>query len=627
MILLIDNRDSYTYNLAHLIHAAAGEEPLVVRADDVEKYDLARRVEGGEFSHIVISPGPGTPADDGDFRGSRLIIQAAGETPVLGVCLGHQGLAHLAGASVQRGAPHHGATSTITHSGEGIFAGLPQGFTAVRYHSLTVSEAPGVRVHARAEDGTVQGLEVVGRPHWGVQFHPESVLTDCGVELLRNFLSLSQLRVEYQCVDVDLDTESTFRALAGESAEAFWLDSATGEGFSILGTDRGSLTRSHTFRLGEDDILDTLGAELAVRVDTSPLPDLPFTGGWVGYLGYECATLTLPRLTPSAPSAYPDAWWVRPQSFIVYDHSAQRAHLMVLYRGAPDEETRCLMGELVAATSARASEGEIGVGVEKGSWRLSREDYLARIGRIKEALASGDSYEVCLTDTWSARTSSAGIDLYSRLRRFNPAPYAAYFRIESVEVLSSSPERFLTVHGRDVETKPIKGTIPREEDPSALRTDAKTRAENLMIVDLLRNDLGRVCEPGTVTVPKLMHVETYATVHQLVSTVRGVLRPGTTLIDLLRAAFPGGSMTGAPKERTCAMISELEPGARGVYSGVAGYLGFNGRADLSILIRTAVKQGDTVEVGAGGAVVWASHPAAEYEEKELKARAVTAAWQ
>ena len=611
MILLVDNYDSYTFNLAHLVAQAAGHEPLVVPAG--EAADLPQRVRAGEFSHVVISPGPGTPEREEDFGASRRVIEAAADAdiPLLGVCLGHQGLAMLAGAAVTRAPePRHGFVSTVTHSGEGIFAGIPQDFEVVRYHSLHVDEVPGITVHARSEDGVIQALKVDGLNHWGVQFHPESVLTQHGAAIMRNFLG--GWRLLHREVPGVLDCQRVFNAIKCDGNDAFFLDSADARGsFSILGDTAGPLSRSICYSLDDGDVLDTLDAELSTPVVDAP--DLPFTGGWIGYLGYECAQLTMP-ITLRHHSPYPDAYFVRPQSFIVYDHQAETAHLCAL---AGDGDTG-LLDRLEQAL--KGAEGAGGTSIGEGSW--SNPDYLGSIERAQELLRAGESYEVCLTDTFTAEATG---DIYPSLREHNPAPYAAHLIFDGVEVASASPERFLTVRGREVEAKPIKGTIAADQDP-ALLDDAKTRAENLMIVDLLRNDLSRVCEPGTVRVPGLMQVESYATVHQLVSTITGHLREGHTAVDAVRATFPPGSMTGAPKLRTCEIIDRLETSPRGVYSGALGYFGFDGQADLSVVIRTAVRAGDTITVGAGGAIVLASDPESELAERNLKAQSVLGAW-
>ncbi|MDK8305693.1 chorismate-binding protein [Corynebacterium imitans] len=616
MILLLDNRDSYTFNLAHLVAEATGLSPLVVACDDPAADALPARIRAGEFSHILISPGPGTPEREEDFGTSRRVIEAAADAgiPLLGVCLGHQGLAMLAGADVTRAPePRHGFVSTITHSGEGIFAGIPQGFDVVRYHSLHVDEAvEGFTVHARSEDGVIQALKVDGLDHWGVQFHPESVLTQHGSELIRNFIG--GWRLIHREVPGALDCQRVFNAITREGNDAFFLDSADARGqFSILGDTAGTLSRTFRYSLGDDpDILATLEAELSAPIYDAPY--LPFTGGLIGYLGYECAQLTLP-LTLRHRSPYPDAYFVRPQSFIVYDHAAEVAHLCALAGNGADALLDRLEEVLAGADGGPEAQ------ISDGTW--ANPDYLGAIANAQDELRAGESYEVCLTDTYTAEAHG---DIYPQLREHNPAPYAAHLLFEGVEVASASPERFLTVRGRDVEAKPIKGTIAADEDPALLTRDAKTRAENLMIVDLLRNDLSRVCEPDTVRVPRLMQVESYATVHQLVSTITGRLREGLTAVDAVRAAFPPGSMTGAPKLRTCEIIDRLECAPRGVYSGALGYFGFDGQADLSVVIRTAVRAGNTVTVGAGGAIVLDSDPEAELAERNLKAQSVLGAW-
>ncbi len=264
-------------------------------------------------------------------------------------------------------------------------------------------------------------------------------------------------------------------------------------------------------------------------------------------------------------------------------------------------------------------------------FRLARshQQYLDDIAECKRQLIEGESYEICLTNKITAEVSPDPFALYRTLRRVNPAPFSAYLRIGGAAVLSSSPERFLSV-GRDrwAEAKPIKGTVRRSQDPAEdvrlaeeMRLDEKTRAENLMICDLLRNDLGIVCEVGTVHVPFLMHVESYETVHQLVSTVRGLLREELEAPDCIRACFPGGSMTGAPKKRTMDIIDGLEGEARGVYSGAIGYFGLSGACDLNIVIRTVVMDGETTTIGVGGAIVMQSDAEEEYQEILLKGRA------
>jgi len=272
--------------------------------------------------------------------------------------------------------------------------------------------------------------------------------------------------------------------------------------------------------------------------------------------------------------------------------------------------------------------------------RRSREEYSADVGACLEAIRSGETYEVCLTTQLSrAAGHLQPRTLYSLLREGNPAPYAAWLcsggdtaAAGLLHLCCSSPERLLRLDRRGVlEAKPIKGTAPRVAplgcpadlaSAAELASSVKERAENLMIVDLLRHDLTHVSIPGSVHVPALCAIESYAAVHQLVSTIRSTLRPGLGAVAALRACFPAGSMTGAPKIRTCAIIDQLEPGPRGVYSGSLGFLSAGGSADLNVVIRTAVLHNGSVSIGAGGAVTALSDPAAEYEEMRLKARAL-----
>ncbi|WP_431781907.1 aminodeoxychorismate synthase [Streptomyces chumphonensis] len=689
--LLIDNYDSYTYNLFQLIAEVNGAEPVVI-TNDAPATDVP---ELSDFDNVVVSPGPGHPGRARDFGIATDVLERS-EIPVLGVCLGHQGIGLGAGAAVVPAPqPRHGYLSTVRHHDEDVFAGLPQDFTAVRYHSLSVAEPlpPELEATAWSEDGVIMGLRHRTRPLWGVQFHPESVCTEYGRQLLANFRDLTLrrgtrtpadrapaptspaappapatpkaqapgvrpdepsagLRVHLRTIETAVDTEAAFTHLYSDSAApAFWLDSAHVEPgrsrFSFMGDASGPLAELVRYRTGENavvveraghparpvpgDIFDYLQRQLRRRrVDLTDVP-FDFSGGYVGYFGYELKgdLGSVNRHT----SPVPDAMWLFVDRFVVVDHFEECTYVVAL--SDPDTEVAAARWADAAVASLLSLPPVPPVppppGTDAGSWLLhDREQYRARIAEIQRYLHAGESYEVCLTTSaWLPAADGDGYAYYRALRRLNPAPYAAYLRLGDVEVASSSPERFLSIdRSRVVETKPIKGTVHRSPDPQedvrlrdSLAADAKTRAENLMIVDLLRNDLGRVCEIGSVHVPRLMAAETYTTVHQLVSTVCGRVRPENDVIDVVRACFPGGSMTGAPKLRTMEIIDSLEDEARGVYSGAIGFLSTNGTADLNIVIRTAVRSDGRWRVGAGGAIVLDSDADAEYDEVLLKAAA------
>ncbi|MFI2715505.1 aminodeoxychorismate synthase component I [Streptomyces collinus] len=467
-------------------------------------------------------------------------------------------------------------------------------------------------------------------------------------------------RLHTRRVSGAVDTEAVFSRMFAGSPRSFWLDSSLVEPgrsrFSFLGDDQGPLAEFVRYDVGAGrceieragrplrrvraSVFDYLKRQLANRrVDATGLP-FDFTGGYVGYFGYfgyemkaDCGSANRHR------SPTPDAAWLFADRVIAVDHEEGFTYAVCLAEDTPQaaREAADWLEGVLAGLSCVATERPPLPGppepADPGAaepWLVrDRATYLADIEACRQALRSGTSYEVCLTNAARLPAPPDPLEFYRTLRRDNPAPYAAFLRFGELEVAGSSPERFLRI-GRDgtAEARPIKGTAPRgagpEEDArlrDALASDAKTRAENLMIVDLLRNDLGQVCRTGTVRVSKLMATETYATVHQLVSTVQGRLREGTDAVDCVRACFPGGSMTGAPKLRTLEIIDTLETEARGVYSGALGYLGCGGGADLSIVIRTAVFADGLMHLGAGGAIVLGSDPDAEYEEMLLKTAA------
>ncbi|HTA96921.1 MAG TPA: aminodeoxychorismate synthase component I [Solirubrobacteraceae bacterium] len=706
--LLVDNYDSYTYNVFHLLAAVSGEEPIVIHNDMVSWRALSR----WDFDAIVLSPGPGRPERWHDFGVCSDILRSS-EVPLLGVCLGHQGIGHVLKATVTY-APTvmHGRLSSVRHCGSGLFEGIPQDFEVVRYHSLAVSGPLGEegREIAWTADGIVMGIEHATRPMWGVQFHPESICTEYGHRLFENFYALaeerkpkrarrlnrpsvpprrcrrrgaadSDMRLLTRTIEGEPQAELLFERLFGKEDFAFWLDSAStstklGQN-SYLGSsmgasrlvfeydvEQGILTRHTSNGVVRENgsFFQVLDRELEDRAIEPPQdPDHGLVGGFVGYLGYELKADC--GATNSHHSDVPDSVQMLANRVIAVDHVRGRTQVLALTEGnEPEAQEWLALAErevrdaLAAEATGMTSNGtptpaaeETRAALTAGQAEMTpsgtpipppkdpvvfrpgrgREQYLADIARCQSALGAGESYEVCLTDQIHTDAEPDPWTLYRGLRRSNPAPFAAYLKLGELAVVSSSPERFLSIdRERKVMARPIKGTAPRSPDPEQdeatrkeLAEDEKTFAEHLMIVDLLRNDLGQVCEVDTVRVPELMAIERYATVYQMISNIEGVLERERSPIDCVRACFPGGSMTGAPKLRTMEIIDDIEREARGVYSGAIGYFGVDGVVDLSIVIRTIVLRSGATTIGAGGAIVMQSDPAEEFDELLLKARA------
>lgn len=660
--LLIDNYDSFTFNLYQYLARVNGHDPVVITNDDPR----FRLTDLDGFDNVVISPGPGNPRNRVDFGLCQDVIAHA-RIPLLGVCLGHQGLCLEHGATVGLAPePRHGRVDLVRHTGADLFDGVPSPFPVVRYHSLAVTDLPPeLEPIAWTDDGVLMAVRHRTRPAWGVQFHPESICTEHGHRVLENFrrlteehhtvtpvppvevtrpeASLPSREVLVRSLDAHPDAEAAFARLHGGSPHAFWLDSSRTGGrgrFSVMGDASGPLARVATFDVfagrvtvtGADGVTEHDGpffdwlerdlAENAVR----PL-DLPFEFalGWVGYLGYElkaeCGGAAAHR------SEHPDAALVFADRAVVFDHQERRVHLLSLTDDGWFDEVEAA---LLAVGTLPDPVAAIGPGSAEVSLRHARPHYLKLVDACLEAITAGETYEVCLTNEVTWRGAVDPWAAYRFLRRESPAPFGALLRFGALSVLSTSPERFLRVdRDRVVLSEPIKGTRPRGRTPAedaALRhdlaTSVKDRAENLMIVDLVRNDLGHHAEVGSVEVPRLFDVETYATVHQLVSGVRATLRHGGSAVRCVRDAFPGGSMTGAPKIRTMRILDGLEGGPRGVYSGALGYFSLSGSADFSIVIRTLVVHGDKVSFGVGGAVIALSDGAEEFEETAVKATAM-----
>jgi 4-amino-4-deoxychorismate synthase (2-amino-4-deoxychorismate-forming) component I len=368
--------------------------------------------------------------------------------------------------------------------------------------------------------------------------------------------------------------------------------------------------------------------------DSGPLR---FAGGWALYLGYELAGEIEPRLElPRTPLPWV-AFAVRTQAALVYDFKEERA-CAVAEAGAS-----AALEELLADVASAAG-GSSAAALVATAQAVREEDpqaYLARVRRAKEYIRAGDIYQANLSRPWEvrinagARAGAAGTTaaaLYERLCAANPAPFAALAQRQGTAILSSSPERLLRVTGRSIDTRPIAGTRPRSRRPGGdlremteLAAHPKERAEHIMLIDLERNDLGRVCEAGTVRVDELMTIESYTHVHHIVSNVSGRLRADVTPVGALHAVFPGGTITGCPKFRCMQIIAELEGAGRGAYTGSLGYLTRGGDLDLNILIRTMTLSGEELSFRAGAGIVADSDPEAELEETRAKARGLLAA--
>ena len=419
--------------------------------------------------------------------------------------------------------------------------------------------------------------------------------------------------------------ENAFWLDAGETAERGW--SYLGAGARVVRAfDGGRRVVDSTGAHRAGSILDVLAEQPTVVADGVNRYPL----GWVGWLGYGVGVETTGagRADPS----HPDAAMMRVDRAVCVDHSTGAVELVAIGTEWRGGLRRWRDGILDLLASPAAPTPDLAPRSTPGApaWRDSDDGYLAKIARCQQFIRDGDAYQLCLTTEVTIDVHLDPLQTYLRLRATSPSHHGGFIRIGRTALLSSSPEQFLSVSPDGVvETRPIKGTRPRGATASAdarnareLAADPKERAENLMIVDLMRNDLGRVCEVGSVSVPQLLAVESYAQVHQLVSTVRGRLAAGRHPVDAIRSCFPAGSMTGAPKLRAMHLLDGLEERARGIYSGAFGWIGADGSIELAMVIRSIVLDERGATIGAGGGITASSIPAAELAEVKLKARAM-----
>uniref|UniRef100_A0A804I8N0 aminodeoxychorismate synthase n=1 Tax=Musa acuminata subsp. malaccensis TaxID=214687 RepID=A0A804I8N0_MUSAM len=695
--LLIDNYDSYTYNIYQELSVVNGVPPVVVHNDEwTWEYIYHCLYKEKTFDNIVISPGPGTPTCPKDIGICHQILLECKDIPILGVCLGHQVLGFVHGADIVHAPePIHGRLSEIEHTGCDLFKDIPSGinsgFKVVRYHSLVINA-----------DSLPKELIPIA---WICSGHTLSFLEAQESDMIPDAFGnqLNQCQAIGHHIDDTLSSISNandfgsrklLMAVRHSTRPHYGVQGRAR--FSFMGGKGGPLWKQLTFRLSEktpscqvghkkskttieaggyltiediygslktifvrDGLFDFLKKELeSFHYDRRDYEGLPFDfcGGYIGYLGYELKVECGASFNGHKSKA-PDACFFFADNLVVIDHWYGDVYILSLHDNHNSDtwmgqhanlkgkswvaetekrllslkslSTKKFKNKTSCATPSFPNEGSFIV-------QKSRSQYIKDVEKCLQLIKDGESYELCLTTQMMKKVDNLNaFNLYLGLRNQNPAPYAAWlnFTREDLCICCSSPERFLRLDGNGMlEAKPIKGTIARGRTPDEdehlrlqLQYSEKDQAENLMIVDLLRNDLGRVCEPGSVCVPCLMEVESYATVHTLVSTIQGKRKSNASPIDCVRAAFPGGSMTGAPKLRSMELLDSLESCSRGIYSGSIGFFSYNQTFDLNIVIRTVIIHKGEASVGAGGAVTALSIPEDEYAEMMLKAKAPTKA--
>ena len=644
--LIIDNYDSYTYNLFQLIGKVSGIEPLVIKNDELTYQEILDL----DFDNVILSPGPGNPEKEKDFGLCKDIIEKLNK-PILGICLGHQGIYYYNGGKILRAEePMHGRQSEIMHNGKNLFKGIKNNFKVTRYHSLTCEdkELKNINIDARTEDGVVMAISHKTKPIYGLQFHPESIASECGEKLIENFINIcrefyKEDQLYYEIIEKSFDTKNIYEKLYKYDHKALWLDSSKVEEglsrFSIFGLQS---TKAHTIKYDVDknlvekyfldgrkkendkeNIFDFLKKNRKKWTYDETLP-FDFQLGYIGYLGYELKKVT-ENVKNNFSYDFPDAYFKYCDRALVYDHKEEKLYILSM---ADDKDWVRDIKNILEKNFEENNEETSKKDFPKLKFMKDKKTYINDIEKIKDLICQGETYEVCLTNRLDIFDKINGKKYYMNLREKSPGQYSAFLPLDEIKIASSSMERFLKVDkNKIVTTKPIKGTIRRgdnlEEDQKLideLRNEEKTKSENLMIVDLLRNDLGKFCEIGTVKVPKLMDVETYKTLHQLVTTVSGKIKDDVDIMDVLKKTFPGGSMTGAPKKRTLEIIDQLENYPRGIYSGTIGFISNNSTIDFNIVIRTALIEEDKATIGVGGAIILLSDAEEEFDEIVLKAK-------
>lgn len=674
--LIIDNYDSFTNNLFQYIAHINQVKPIIIKNDEYSIDEILQF----EFDNIILSPGPGRADLIADFGVCGDLIKIV-DVPILGVCLGHQGIGCVFGAEIIHAPyPVHGQAYLVNHNNNELFKDIPTEFEVIRYHSLIVNNETlpeTLEVIAKTKNDLIMGIKHKDKPIWGVQFHPESINTKYGYKLLENFMQTTKPKKEYNfnynkhedTTHKHKNISTTFSLqykklnelyaddkvceyLYASVKDLVWLDSNNEQSSTSRFSIVACLDGPHSYKVAYDvnsqiitfkknenhtylsmTIFEFIKLQLEkISIDDVDLP-FNFKCGFIGYFGYELYKDTL-NISLNKTAEHPDAQFLFVDRAIVFDKIEKNTYLLALHNDENAQEVSKWFERITTIlddtkTTKQEDFFELKdekINVDNLYLHKDKSSYIQDINTCLEYIKNGESYEICLTNKAIYPKQVDPLNYYLSLREISKAPFSAFLKFKNLSICSSSMERFLEIDkDRNVQTKPIKGTLPRGKNPEddmqlieKLRNEKKFKSENLMIVDLLRHDLGGVCEIGSVYVDKLMDVESYSSVHQLVSTICGKLRKDLSPIDCIKAAFPGGSMVGAPKNRTIKLIAGLEKEARGIYSGAIGYISVDGCVDLNIVIRTAVITPEKLSIGIGGAIIALSDPEEEFAEIMLK---------
>ncbi|QPG74196.1 hypothetical protein FOA43_001520 [Brettanomyces nanus] len=700
-ILLVDSYDSFTFSLENLLETATGIKVFTIRNDSFSLPKDKKLLDDilDSVQAVVIGPGPGSPQNPDDVGIIPYIFEKK-DLPILGICLGFQCLSLKYGCTMKYlNDPVHGQVHAIHLCTpiDALFESIPDDFKSVRYHSIYIDGAFDTDVVPLAFssdcDSAKKPILMAAKhkkfPHYGVQYHPESICSEYGDQLIKNFWKIAQTvrpeassdhnsipraisyqplipRVDninnrflyqYKKLNVSLDTITICDNL---SPDFLLLNSAANPGnWSIIGipikemsdvlthsTENPSILRTSTW--GNKDFEETclthnesiwtyLSSYMAERffkpcIDDSSLRKCPFVGGLVGFLSYEEGKyVNINRLKKITESDIPDTKMCFIERFIAIERETQHCYVVSI---RPDDrkwiEATSHVLESVTSTLIQPKM------IEKIRIELPiKQTYFRKFAACQKYLRSGDSYELCLTTTTKvhiARKDLSYWKLYKNMILKNASPYSVFMDFGDAQVLSTSPERFIYWDHKRCQMRPIKGTVKKTEKTGYASACQellipKEMGENLMIVDLIRHDLYTLLKD--VKVSKLMGVEEYQTVYQLVSVIEGDLESSPYRgIDLLHLALPPGSMTGAPKKRSVELLQEIEDdNRRGIYSGVVGYWSVNDTADWSVIIRTLYSYKDDLEdtkdtkcmrCGAGGAITVLSTAEGEWKEMNIK---------